>query len=188
MGITNPVKKAWDMQYAGGLWEYLRDDLEKERFMAVLQSVKLFSVNGKVLEIGCGEGILQSRMQAGSYVKYVGIDISEVAIKKTAHLCNSNTQYICADMEKYSSDEKYDLIIFNESLYYSNSPLQLLERYVRFLQPCGHFIISVFKSERNMLLLNSIESHCQHTAEQISTNERGSWYCRVYSRKNILAG
>lgn len=180
---TDPRKAAWDTQYRRGIWDYLNDNLEVERFEAVIQQAALYAPGGKMLEIGCGEGILQSRMPPGSYTKYAGIDLSKVAIRKAARLQNEQTKYICADMETYQPSDNFDLIIFNESLYYGKDPVQLLQRYVQFLEPAGHIIISIYNTPENNLLLQQLGSKFQKEAEHMSANKRGSWHCQVYAKK-----
>lgn len=176
----------WDTDYTQGTWEYLKDNLEVERYQTVLQAVERYLGEGSILEVGCGEGILQSRMQPGSYNKYMGIDISKVAIRKAAHLCNNTTSYIYSDMEKFKTTEKFDVIMFNESIYYAKNPINLLKRYAHFLKPDGHIIISIYETEENRQLMDTIEAAYQIKEQQVSVNERGAWYCQIYQMQAII--
>ncbi|OQP61076.1 hypothetical protein A3860_04990 [Niastella vici] len=176
----------WNDQYRKGMWDYLNDDLEAQRYDAIIQAVQAYGRNGYILEVGCGEGILQSRMPPGSYSSYLGIDISEVAIKKAGRLCDQTTQYVRADMETYIPKSRFDVIIFNESLYYAREPVKLLVQYAHFLKQGGHMILSIYDTEENRRLLNSIGMNYSIREQQVSTNQRGSWYCQVYLKGSIL--
>jgi 2-polyprenyl-3-methyl-5-hydroxy-6-metoxy-1,4-benzoquinol methylase len=185
--IIRDRKLKWDYQYQQGKWEYLNDPLEEQRFQAVLQALQTYGSAKSILEVGCGEGILQSRMQPGSYHHYLGIDLSEVAIQKAARLCNDDTRYSCADMETFTTTTSFDVIVFTESLYYAKKPVQLLQQYAQFLAPGGHIILSVYKTADNESLLRKIETAYPLKEQQLSTNERGAWYCQVYDKKAFEA-
>jgi SAM-dependent methyltransferase len=179
-------KAVWDAQYWWGNWDYLKDTLETDRYQAVLNAVDKYAHNGHILEVGCGEGILQSRMRPGSYTKFIGIDFSKIAIKKAAPLRNVNTFYLCADMEVYEPKERFDTIVFNESLYYSKRPVQLMQRYARFLRAGGSIILSIYESEETRDLREALQSHFAPLEQTVSRNERASWYCQVYDRDTLL--
>lgn len=184
--LSGRIRTEWNDQYRKGMWDYLNDHLEAQRYDAILQAVQTYGSNGHILEVGCGEGILQSRMPPGGYSSYLGIDISEVAIKKAGRLCNQATQYVQANMETYIPKSRFDVIIFNESLYYAREPVQLLVQYAQFLQRGAHVILSIYDTEENRRLRNCIEKNYSIRAQQVSTNQRGSWYCQVYSKESIL--
>jgi len=184
--IARDKKAKWNHQYEKGKWECLKDPLEEQRFQVTLEAVQTYAANGSILEVGCGEGILQSRMQPGSYTRFMGIDLSEVAIERAAHLNNSHTLYQCADMETFTTAEKFDVVLFNESLYYAKKPLALLQQYVHFLRPGGHMILSIYHTADNRQLLDKIEATHPLLEQKVTTNERGTWYCQVYAGKNII--
>ena len=181
--IARDPKARWEHQYKKGKWEYLHDPLEGPRFEAVIAALQRYADKGSILEIGCGEGILQSRMQPGSYSRYVGVDLSEVAIQKATHLNNEITHYQAADMETFTTDEKFDVVLFNESVYYAKKPLQLMQRYAQYLKPGGHIILSIYKTADNEAVISKITSAWPVLEQKISSNERGSWYCQVYAQQ-----
>jgi SAM-dependent methyltransferase len=170
----------WDREYASGKWEYLwEDQLEEDRFNAVADLANRYCRRGKIIEIGCGTGLLQAKIAVGAYAKYVGMDISRVAIARTRP--SEKVSFICADMETFIPPERFDLIIFNESLYYSKYPLALLARYTSFLTPEGLLLIALFdKFDGNDRLMAKIKEKFQCLEELAPTNEKGTWYCQVY--------
>ncbi len=185
MTMPGRRRSAWNSQYRKGIWNYLNDSLEIERYESVLKMLRKYAYKGSLFEVGCGEGILQSRMRTKNYSCYLGIDISEIAIKKAARFANKNTIYRRADMEKYVPDKRFDVILFNESLYYAKAPVKILGKYARFLNPTGYIIISIFETVENRLLLDSIESTYPVVESAVSTNERGSWFCLAIPKESI---
>ncbi|WP_315817156.1 class I SAM-dependent methyltransferase [Paraflavitalea speifideaquila] len=175
----------WDKQYVRGNWECLKSPLEQMRFDAVRNYIKKYSNKGNILEVGCGEGILQAGMSKHSYRKFLGIDISEIAIQRAAHLADTTTEYRTANMENFSPAEKFDIIIFNEVLYYARNPNQLMARYMEFLNPEGFIIVSIFQTSSNIKVMNGVEAKFKSIDEMVSSNEIGSWCCRVYSKNNL---
>ena len=71
-----------DVQYARGSWDYLRSLDELARFSVLAGYCHYLKPNGRILEIGCGEGILQERLDPARYARYVGVDISEEAVRR----------------------------------------------------------------------------------------------------------
>lgn len=181
--LIGKTRFLWDRQYAEGSWECLKYPLEQMRFDAVRNFINKYSNKGKILEVGCGEGLLQAGMDKNVYQKFLGIDISGVAIQKAAHLVDASTKYRTANMERFNPGEKFDIIIFNEVLYYARNPNQLMARYMKFLNPGGFMIISIFQSNRNTDVMNGIETEFKSIDEAISNNEGKCWYCRVYRKE-----
>ena len=103
----------------------------------------------KVLDIGCGEGILFSWLHLCK--QYVGIDLSHIAIEKaiTRYGLNQRGRFICSSAESYcnSSDERFDIIVFNEVLYYFRDVVEVISSYDRHLTDTGYFLASVSSFE-----------------------------------------
>ncbi|ASZ11875.1 class I SAM-dependent methyltransferase [Chitinophaga pendula] len=182
----NKKKDLWDRQYAAGQWEVLRSPLEEPRLNTLAALTSQYCQGGNVLEIGCGEGLLLPRLKS-TYQYFLGLDISEVAIRKTQHLQNANTVFKCADMEDFVPGSKFDIIIFNESLYYSDTPLELLHRYTDYLEKDGLFATSIYHDEWNISLVDLIRKKFEGVKRQETSNERGTWYCDVFKPSRTKA-
>ena len=85
--------------------------------------------------MGCGEGIIQEKIGTFNYNKYLGIDISDEAIKKGMNKKNEKTFFQLVDIFNFNTNETFDVIIFNEILYYidKNKILGLMKQYEKFL-------------------------------------------------------
>jgi 2-polyprenyl-3-methyl-5-hydroxy-6-metoxy-1,4-benzoquinol methylase len=174
-------RRKWDKEYASGRWDYFREALEASRYEAVLDFIRRYFKGGRILEVGCGEGILQERMPWGIYSHFLGIDISKVAIRKAAsRLKDEVTDYQVGDMEKFIPGTRPDLIVFSEVLNYSEDPFRLFKRYADFLAPGGLIIISLTETPRALGIMKDIEQQFPSIDQKVSVNERGTWHCRVY--------
>lgn len=140
-----------DGQYKNGTWDYLWSIGELARFSVVAGYCRFLRPGGAILEVGCGEGVLQDRLDRSMYRRYVGVDLSEEAIAKArtriAQTPNSSASFVVADALGYAPSEQFDVIIFNESLEYFADPGSVVQRYEPFLTPNGLFIASVFRGE-----------------------------------------
>ncbi len=150
--VVRQGKDAWEDQYRKGKWERLRDAQENTKWIAayIVQREK----DGKrssVLDVGCGEGaLLECMRQSGGLVPYMGIDISEFAIKRAQMLFPSE-QFIPMDVELPELKDQFDVIVFNEILYYVDAK-KVLYTYRPFLARGGVIIVSMYRSWRTRIL------------------------------------
>src|ERR1051326_2433250 len=80
--ILRDRAERWNHQYASGRWEGLKTSGENARLDACVALLRRHAPGGRLLEIGCGEALLQRRLAPSDYQRLVGIDISEVAISR----------------------------------------------------------------------------------------------------------
>jgi 2-polyprenyl-3-methyl-5-hydroxy-6-metoxy-1,4-benzoquinol methylase len=169
----------WNHQYASGRWEKLKIPAEQARFDTTARLLARHGPPGHVLEIGCGEALLQQRVPSDDYRTWLGVDISAVAIARAQAFANERVHYLAGDMETFDRDASFDVIIFPESIYYSPDPQGLLERYVSFLKPNGRFIVSIFRTKRSDRIWAGLHSITRTVDALATTNELGSWDCEV---------
>ena len=153
----------WDAQYVNGRWNYLRQIDELAHYGVITSYCHYLKQAGTILDLGCGEGILQERLNSGNYSRYVGVDISSEAIQRASHKQDERTVFVLADASSYNPDEQFDIVVFNECLYYFENPLGIVRRYERFLREDGAFIVSMYVDEQNMRIWKMLEA--LYTAE-----------------------
>ena len=139
-------QQVFDDQYRAGDWDYLRSSAEAPRFGVVAAYCTLFAPAGSVLEVGCGEGILLRHLDRNGLADFTGIDISPVAIDKARSLEGDRVGFLCASAESFDPVRQFDVIVFNEVLYYLDDPLDVVRRYDDALLDGGHFIVSMFST------------------------------------------
>ncbi len=164
---------AWDKDYANGKWDHLHEIDGLGHYGLIVGYTQHAKEGKKILDVGCGEGILQQRLCESRYSRYVGIDISEVAVKRAARRQNDKNIFLTSSIEDFDTNEKFDVIIFSECLYYLQDPLAMLEKYECFLEENGAFIISMYVSANTTKLWKMIDRRYLVKDEMKVTNKSG---------------
>jgi 2-polyprenyl-3-methyl-5-hydroxy-6-metoxy-1,4-benzoquinol methylase len=152
-------------------WEGLTSDDQRPRYEAIAGIIQEFCPSGAVLDVGCGEAILAGYLPRS--VSYTGIDRSAkaAALASTKVLCHH------VNAEDFASgDERWDCIVFNEMLYYSDMPQALLLKFSRLLRSNGIIIISIFQkrdhSLRAMLGFSMSNARCTRVVKELIAAEQ----------------
>ena len=144
--ILRTDRSRWNYQYDKGLWDGLENLNELARFSVLAGYVQFLKPNNpSILEIGCGEGVLAQRIGRHHYGSFLGTDVADAAIERAiSRFGDKQTQFEAVDMNDFTTDKQFDLIIFNEAIYYLN-PLvdRLMGQYAPMLKPDGLLIISM---------------------------------------------
>jgi 2-polyprenyl-3-methyl-5-hydroxy-6-metoxy-1,4-benzoquinol methylase len=181
-------REAWDAQYKANVWGYM--SREQSRYAIIAGYVASLKPRGSIMDVGCGEGLLFDWIRPYGYARYLGFDISEVAVSKLASKQDALTIFLQADAETFQPAGLYDLIIFNETLYYFHEPFETLTRYVRSLKPGGLMIVSTYtRSNRALAILRQLKGHL-HVLEETQTRQgtkTKSWVCTVLQPKEAAS-
>ncbi|MDA0746138.1 MAG: class I SAM-dependent methyltransferase [bacterium] len=174
-----PIER-WEKEYATGHWDYLRGMNELAHYSVITGYFQHCKSGGSILDIGCGEGILEEKVKPFGYQDYVGIDVSEKAIENATEKQNTHTQFICADATTYTPETSFDVIVFNECLNYFDHPLEIVHRYRPFLKENGIFIVSMWIKPRNLRIWRQLEKAYSIEDEVQVTNRAGtSWWIKI---------
>ncbi len=175
----------WNEQYAAGRWDFLAGLEQLARYSVIAGYIHHLKPNAAVLDVGCGEGLLLRSYRPYGYRAYLGIDIAEQAIARLAAMADDKTHFICTDAELFAPEQKFDVIVFNESLYYFSEPLRIFARYLDYLQENGIVIVSTFLgSKRAVAILKRIKERYNLLDEvKIEHNNDLQFYCSVFGKK-----
>ncbi len=147
--ISRPVE-LWDREFSSGAWRHLESAAEMPRYAVIAgyfqQAANGPAGNGAVLDVGCGAGLLQPWLRRVGYSGYVGVDLSAAAIEQARRYADATTQFKSGNAVTYEPDQAFDMIVFNEMLYYMPDPVATLRRYARYLTPTGSYVISMWRS------------------------------------------
>jgi len=175
----------WERSYESGKWDFLNRPEQLAHYSVIIGYITYYKHHGAVLDVGCGEGILLSRMCSCSYSRYVGIDVSETAIDKALEKKAEKCNFVKTSIQDYKCEEKFDVIVLNEVLYYLENPLQILKHCEAFLKDDGILIVSMYCSEETSELWKKIESvYAPLDETRISNRLNTSWVCKVYRSSN----
>lgn len=101
----------------------------------------LNSSSGKILDVGCGPGLLVKELSGRSKdFQVIGIDTSQEAIKLAQKNCRSlkNSRFLIANASKLPFlDSSFDLVVCKDSLHHFPNLKGALQEMLRVLKPKG---------------------------------------------------
>src|SRR5262245_1725536 len=112
----------------------------------------------RLLDVGCGHGRLLEVLEPFGFETYYGIDLSDEAITEASFNRVENASFEAANFEDYVPVGPFDAVIFNESLYYANRPIEVLLRYQAALASEGILIVSLCDYGNHHLIWQQIEA------------------------------
>ncbi|MCV3211052.1 nodulation S family protein [Mesorhizobium sp. YC-39] len=133
-------------------WRLDGNPFEQERYMQMLQLSFSQGPVMNALEVGCAAGAFTEKLapycQRLTVVDVVprAIDLARQRVNKLPHI-----SWIVSDVQQFSTDELFDLIVVAEVLYYVEGIAEMraaIGNLVRLLAPGGHL---VFGSARDAL-------------------------------------
>ena len=179
-------KYRFNLEYAGKQWESLRDLEDLSRYSLIIGYTRFFFPQGRLLDLGCGEGILHERYHPSDYSAYLGIDISDVAIENARKKSNEKSNFQVGNIDKLDIEGKYDAIIFNESLYYAQNKLRSVQSILKNLGDGGIIIISNYnnRGEDPVDLWQELSEILDLHERLRITNKQGNvWTLHIYKLK-----
>lgn len=174
-----------EKRYASGRWAYMRDIAESHRYSLIIGCCDYYKpVDRKILDVGCGEGILQKRI---AYSDYLGVDMNAEAIAQASARADAHTAFVLAPAESYRPPALYDVIVFNESLYYIPSPIDVFNHYCAFLAPDGIVVVCMFQTNlaRKIWKRLSRQNMLELTSTKISNELGFASVVKVYARAQL---
>lgn len=95
----------------------------------------------EVLDLGCGDGSLTSRIaELVPDGRVLGIDASEGMLKEANKKAGGNLEFALTDINKMSFESEFDLIFSNAALHWVSDHSALLFRSCRALKPGGRIM------------------------------------------------
>jgi SAM-dependent methyltransferase len=175
----------WDKSYQAGEWDYLFSPEELGHHLILLGYIVYVCRPRRVLDAGCGAGRLLELLLPYRIDRYVGFDISTEAIERCHRLIGDrpNIELQVAEFDSFSPAEEFDVVVFNESIYYSPDPLRTLQKAAGWLAPSGALLLSLCRGifrgdhETHWQLISPLFTTSQATAV---SNQRGlTWDVRL---------
>jgi SAM-dependent methyltransferase len=168
-----------DAQYRTGYWKRLDSLSELAPCMIIAGYVQHLFTSPRVLDIGCGHGRLCSVLSHFPVESYLGIDLSPEAVAQATALGIDRARFQVGDFETWSPPERFDAIVFQESVYYATRPAEQLLRYSDALTDGGVLIVSMFRYSSNHLIWRSIDRSFRTVEATRVLNEKGEWQIRI---------
>ena len=176
-------RERWEARYTEGAWDRLHGIDELARYSIVAGYIQFLAHGARILDVGCGEGLLSQRLCPNACASYLGIDVSAVAIDRANRqkdAQDSRRDFLAADVETFTTDGKFDVIVFNECLYYLPAPVETLRRYQNFLAANGAMIVSMCESVETKKIWAQIGNrYVARDSVVVSNQNHARWVIKV---------
>jgi SAM-dependent methyltransferase len=148
----------WDASYASGSLDFYGALREQGRYGVLVGFTRAFKRKPRILDLGCGVGVLRARIPDENVAGYVGIDPSQVAIERARAQQFPSSVFEVG--ERPAADAGlFDLIILNEMMCYVEDLEDLLENLKRHLAPDGRLLTSMFHHAGDVALHRAVTRH-----------------------------
>lgn len=176
-----------DEEYACGRWNYLKNIEEMSRYAVISGYCEFGGDVSSVLDLGCGSGVLRHWLHRLGKIEYVGVDLSAVAIETAKQEWTEGlTDFVATDIATYVPVRKFDIIVFNEVLYYFDRPGDILRRFEGFLEQNGRFIISLWDGPESRLAWRRLRGSVTVIDEVKTRHSSGvSWQIRFCEPRSL---
>jgi trans-aconitate methyltransferase len=187
-GYGRPLpREVLDREYATGAWAHFHEGPELPRQILLAGLVARFHPAAAVLDIGCGSGALAAQLQPFQPRRYLGLDLSPVGLDLARKLALRGCEFVEGDFERWRPEEKFEAIVFNESVGYAQDAGALLEGFIPSLTPDGHLLVSYYRSGNWQALWRRIDRVARSVASVTLSNPLGqSWDVCVLEPKSRL--
>ncbi len=173
-------QETWEEQYRAGRWRFMGALDELARYSVIAGYVNELHPGGSVLDVGSGEGILLDHLRPFGVTKYLGVDLSEEAVRQGAQRMDESATLVAANAETYRPEARWDAIVFNECVYYFEDPVGTVLRYRGALAEGGTLIVSTFRSRRADVIAKRLIERLPLVEEVGVTNRKGTWMVRLF--------
>lgn len=141
-------RRRWNKQYKSGRWKSLKSDIEADRYLKIKKDLLAFAPkNPSILDIGCGDGVLNERLGDYPFSYFLGVDFSSESIKQAQEKKLPNSEFEHCDVLHFVPKRTFDVIVFNESFYYipDTEKTRVLQFLLDHLSAEGVLIVSIFR-------------------------------------------
>jgi len=116
---------------------------EDGRYGTLMALMRRYEGGGPILDVGCGDGLLEEWYRKLSGVPMVAFDYSATAIERARARRLPNVDFLCADSRTFRPEQQFSIIVLNESLYYVDDYLGIMKDLSHTLRADGVFIVSM---------------------------------------------
>ena len=179
----------WERQYREGEFEFLDSMEELAHYAIIAGHVRFLFPSPTILDVGCGHGRLVDVLRGLPFKRYHGIDVSAEAIRRAAVHGSKQTTFAVADFNTWSPRERFDVMVFCESLNYAQHPASTLLRYARALERNGAIIVSLYRYRKpggiGKRTWQNVGSSFHTVDSTTVTNSKGqTWDIKVFRQKS----
>jgi 2-polyprenyl-3-methyl-5-hydroxy-6-metoxy-1,4-benzoquinol methylase len=139
-------KIKFNSQYKRGKWAKLASEHESVRYKQINEYLEEYKPK-TILDLGCGDGVLNRRMIYDGYDYFLGIDYAKVSINQAKAQNFQKAEFETHDLLDFKPSQKFDAIILNEAFYYIHDSRRsdVVTTILDHLSNDGVLIVSIFR-------------------------------------------
>ncbi|MDQ4142424.1 MAG: class I SAM-dependent methyltransferase [Actinomycetota bacterium] len=146
----------WDAAYGEGSLDYYGQLDELPRYSIIAGYVGWFAAarrgsRPRVIDVGCGTGLLRERLDGETFAEYVGVDVSHVAIQAASARGLPRSRFVVGEIPTLDLG-RFDVAVLNEVLYYEADASSFLTNLRSLLEPDAIVIISMWRHAGDRIL------------------------------------
>lgn len=146
----------WDDDYGTGGLDYYGSLPEAPRYGVLIAWLSRLGQGAEILDVGCGTGLLRRDMGGIDFERYVGIDLSEVAIKEATAQRFAKSTFLVAGAPP-PAEGPFDIVVCNEMLCYPDDAGAFLDSVRAQLKPGGFLLSSMWRHRGDRALFRLID-------------------------------
>ena len=154
--------EGWTDAYGSGQLDYYGTLDELARYSLLVGYVGFFVPPSpdrpppRLLDVGCGTGLLRTRLPETAVGDYVGVDLSPAAVEAAGHRPLPGARFLEGDV--FSVDVgRFDVVVLNEMLYYVEDLEPFFGRLAELLEPSGLLLISMWRHPGDRSLWQEVD-------------------------------
>ena len=125
---------------------FCQHGMADERQIGTLLEELALKKNSRVLDVGCGPGLLSDDIQRRTGCRLVGLDISPIAVRQAAALQHERLQFLAGNIERCPfAAGVFDAMLFIDTHYFIEDFASFLPGWISRLREKGK--IAVFSDE-----------------------------------------
>jgi SAM-dependent methyltransferase len=161
----------WDRAYSGRDTDAYGELSELARYSLLSGYLRYIGSRPKVLDVGCGIGLLRQRVAPEDFSEYVGIDHAQAAVDEATRHGYERSRFLVGDPRSLEL-ERFDVVVCNEMLYFVPDYERLLEVIKGLLVERGHLLVSIFGHPGDFVLWRCLEERFELVDRVHARNER----------------
>jgi 2-polyprenyl-6-hydroxyphenyl methylase/3-demethylubiquinone-9 3-methyltransferase len=168
----------WTDAYGAGRLEYYGTLDELARYSLLVGYVRFFfppapdGAAPRVLDVGCGTGLLRARLDGAGIGDYVGVDLSPTAVDSAERRRFPRSRFVVGDVTTVD-DGRFDVVVLNEMLYYVEDVSGFLTRLGALLEPSGLLLVSMWRHPGDRSLWRQVDEHFP-LVDRVEARNRGN--------------
>jgi SAM-dependent methyltransferase len=168
----------WADAYGSGQLEYYGTLDELARYSLLVGYVGFFFPPGqertppRLLDVGCGTGLLRARLEGTTVGEYVGVDLSATAVETAERRRLPRSRFVVGDVAALDLG-RFDVVVLNEMLYYVEDVPGFLRRLGDLLEPSGLLLVSMWRHPGDRSLWRTVDEHFP-LVDRVEARNRGN--------------